>query len=83
MTGPLDASTWIVAIRHEIAQPFAALKPVRCVPRTRTLKMVRKAQTHGHFDLQSYNMETITDVELAWCSSGDLHQTVSYSVRFP
>jgi hypothetical protein len=45
--------------------------------------MVRKAQTHGHFDLQSYNMETITDVELAWCSSGDLHQTVSYSVRFP
>lgn len=32
------------------------------------LKMVRKAQTHGRFDLQSYNMETIADVELAWCA---------------
>ncbi len=32
------------------------------------LKMVRKGHTHGKFDLQSYNMETITDVELAWCA---------------
>jgi hypothetical protein len=32
------------------------------------LKMVRKGQTHGKFDLVSYNMETITDVELAWCA---------------
>ncbi|HEX3747629.1 MAG TPA: helix-turn-helix domain-containing protein [Bryobacteraceae bacterium] len=32
------------------------------------LKMVRKGQTHGRFDLQSYNMDTITDVELAWCA---------------
>jgi DNA-binding Xre family transcriptional regulator len=32
------------------------------------LKMVRKGQLHGRFDLQSYNMETITDVELAWCA---------------
>jgi hypothetical protein len=30
------------------------------------LKMVRKGQEHGKFDLQSYNMETITDVDLAW-----------------
>jgi len=32
------------------------------------LKMVRKGQSHGKFDLQSYNMEMITDVELAWCA---------------
>ena len=32
------------------------------------LKMVRKAQSHGKFDLQSYNMDIITDVELAWCA---------------
>ena len=32
------------------------------------LKMVRKGQLHGKFDLQSYNMETITDAELAWCA---------------
>jgi hypothetical protein len=32
------------------------------------LKMVRKGQSHGKFDLVSYNMETITDVELAWCA---------------
>lgn len=32
------------------------------------LKLVRKSQSHGRFDLQSYNMETISDVELAWCA---------------
>jgi len=32
------------------------------------LKMVRKGQSHGKFDLQSYNFETITDVDLAWCA---------------
>jgi transcriptional regulator with XRE-family HTH domain len=32
------------------------------------LKMVRKAQVHGKFDLQSYNLETIPDAELAWCA---------------
>ena len=35
----------------------------------RTLvKLVRKSHLHGRFDLQSYNMDTITDVELAWCA---------------
>jgi hypothetical protein len=32
------------------------------------LKMVRKGQSHAKFDLVSYNMETITDVELSWCA---------------
>jgi transcriptional regulator with XRE-family HTH domain len=32
------------------------------------LKLVRKSHLHGKFDLQSYNMDTITDVELAWCA---------------
>src|ERR1039458_150096 len=32
------------------------------------LKMVRKGHSHGRFDLQSYNMNTITDIELAWCA---------------
>jgi transcriptional regulator with XRE-family HTH domain len=43
-----------------------------CIVRLRDgktlLKIVRKGQEHGRFDLQSYNMETITDVELAWCA---------------
>jgi predicted XRE-type DNA-binding protein len=32
------------------------------------LKLVRKSHLHGKFDLQSYNMDTIADVELAWCA---------------
>ena len=32
------------------------------------LKIVRRGVSHGRFDLISYNMDVIEDVELAWCA---------------
>jgi transcriptional regulator with XRE-family HTH domain len=32
------------------------------------LKIVRRGLSHAHFDLVSYNMESVDDVELAWCA---------------
>jgi transcriptional regulator with XRE-family HTH domain len=32
------------------------------------LKIVRRGMAHAHFDLVSYNMESIDNVELAWCA---------------
>lgn len=59
------------AERHAGGAPDHCLSTLCVVQLTdeRTLlKMVRKAQLHGKFDLVSYNMETITDVDLAWCA---------------
>lgn len=43
-----------------------------CVVQTRDgatmLKIVRRGLTHGRFDLMSYNLGCIEDVELAWCA---------------
>ena len=59
------------------AQRFAGAAPDHCLFKlcvvetgdgATMLKMVRKGQLHGKFDLVSYNMETVTDVDLAWCA---------------
>lgn len=59
------------AERFESGAPDHCLSTL-CVVQMRDgrtlLKMVRKGHSHGKFDLQSYNMETITDVDLAWCA---------------
>jgi transcriptional regulator with XRE-family HTH domain len=43
-----------------------------CVVQTREgatmLKIVRRGMAHGHFDLHSYNLDIIENVELAWCA---------------
>jgi len=43
-----------------------------CVVQTRAgatmLKIPRKGQPEGHFNLHSYNMDVIENVELAWCA---------------
>ena len=59
------------------AERFAGGAPEHCLSKlcvvqrtdgSTLLKMVRKGHLHGKFDLQSYNMETISDVDLAWCA---------------